>query len=70
MSGLKAGRPSANKSKLSVTDMDSQERLKRISFDMTETQHRELKKYAAEHGVTIREVLNGLIDTLLKQGKK
>ncbi|MDO9796287.1 hypothetical protein Q7526_03470 [Glaesserella parasuis] len=32
--------------------------------------HRELKKYAAEQGVTIREVLNGLIDELLAKKKK
>ncbi|EBR6520423.1 chromosome partitioning protein ParB, partial [Salmonella enterica] len=41
-----------------------------ISFDMTEANHRELKKYAAEQGVTIREVLNGLIDELLAKKKK
>lgn len=37
---------------------------------MTEANHRELKKYAAEQGVTIREVLNGLIDELLAKKKK
>lgn len=70
MNKLTAGRPSATKSKLSVADVSEQGRIKRISFDMTEANHRELKKYAVEHGVTIREVLNGLIDELLAKKKK
>lgn len=70
MNKLTAGRPSATKSKLSVADVSEQERIKRISFDMTEANHSELKKYAAEQGVTIREVLNGLIDELLAKKKK
>ncbi|EAT0132697.1 chromosome partitioning protein ParB, partial [Salmonella enterica] len=52
MNKLTAGRPSATKSKLSVADVSEQERIKWISFDMTEANHRELKKYAAEQGVT------------------
>ncbi len=69
---LKAGRPSASKKQLSIADVSEPVRikLKRISFDMPESNHRELKKYAAERGITIREVLNGLIENLLSQEKK
>lgn len=67
---LKAGRPSASKKQLSIADVSEPVRIKRISFDMPESSHRELKKYAAERGITIREVLNGLIENLLSQEKK
>ncbi|MCV6683343.1 chromosome partitioning protein ParB [Neisseria meningitidis] len=67
MNKLKAGRPSANKANLSIADVSEQEDIKRISFDMPESLHRELKKYAAEHGVTIRVVLNQLISDLLNK---
>ena len=36
---------------------------------MPESNHCELKKYAAERGITIREVLNGLIENLFSQEK-
>lgn len=65
MNGLKADRPSANKANLSIDDVIKQEEIKRISFDMSESLHRELKKYAAENGVTIRVVLNKLVSDLL-----
>ncbi|HGG9248217.1 TPA: chromosome partitioning protein ParB [Neisseria meningitidis] len=67
MNGLKADRPSANKANLSIDDMIKQEEIKRISFDMSESLHRELKKYAAENGVTIRVVLNKLVSDLLNK---
>lgn len=67
MNVLKAGRPSANKANLSIDDVIKQEEIKRISFDMSESLHRELKKYAAENGVTIRVVLNKLVSDLLNK---
>lgn len=67
MNGLKADRPSANKVNLSIDDVIKQEEIKRISFDMSESLHRELKKYAAENGVTIRVVLNKLVSDLLNK---
>ncbi|HGG9432419.1 TPA: chromosome partitioning protein ParB, partial [Neisseria meningitidis] len=67
MNGLKADRPSANKANLSIDDVIKQEEIKRISFDMSESLHRELKKYAAENGVTIRVVLNKLVSDLLNK---
>lgn len=67
MNGLKADRPSANKANLSLDDVIKQEEIKRISFDMSESLHRELKKYAAENGVTIRVVLNKLVSDLLNK---
>lgn len=67
MNGLKADRPSANKANLSIDDVIKQEEIKRISFDMSEFLHRELKKYAAENGVTIRVVLNKLVSDLLNK---
>lgn len=67
MNGLKADCPSANKANLSIDDVIKQEEIKRISFDMSESLHRELKKYAAENGVTIRVVLNKLVSDLLNK---
>lgn len=67
MNGLKADRPSANKANLSIDNVIKQEEIKRISFDMSESLHRELKKYAAENGVTIRVVLNKLVSDLLNK---
>lgn len=67
MNGLKADRPSANKANLSIDDVIKQEEIKRISFDMSESLHRALKKYAAENGVTIRVVLNKLVSDLLNK---
>lgn len=67
MNGLKADRPSANKANLSIDDVIKQEEIKRISFDMSESLHRELKKYATENGVTIRVVLNKLVSDLLNK---
>ena len=68
MSNLNAGRPSkSNTSKsLSLDDLVENEKIKRVNFDLSESQHRKLKEYAAKQGMTIREVMTQYIETLLK----
>ena len=68
MSNLNAGRPSkSNTSKnLSLDDLVENEKTKRVNFDLSESQHRKLKEYAAKQGMTIREVMTQYIETLLK----
>ena len=68
MNNLNAGRPSkSNTSKsLSLDDLVENEKTKRVNFDLSESQHRKLKEYAAKQGMTIREVMTQYIETLLK----
>ena len=68
MNNLNAGRPSkSNTSKsLSLDDFVENEKIKRVNFDLSESQHRKLKEYAAKQGMTIREVMTQYIETLLK----
>ena len=68
MNKLNAGRPSkSNTSKsLSLDDLVENEKIKRVNFDLSESQHRKLKEYAAKQGMTIREVMTQYIETLLK----
>lgn len=68
MSNLTAGRPSKkNKNKtLSIDDLSSEEKTKRVNFDLSESQHRKLKEYAASQGMSIREVMTQYVETLLK----
>ncbi len=68
MNNLNAGRPSkSNTSKsLSLDDLVENEKIKRVNFDLSESQHRKLKEYAAKQGMTIREVMTQYIETLLK----
>ena len=68
MSNLNAGRPSKkNKNKtLSIDDLSSEEKTKRVNFDLSESQHRKLKEYAASQGMSIREVMTQYVETLLK----
>ena len=67
MSNLNAGRPSksnTNKS-LSLDDLVVNEKIKRVNFDLSESQHRKLKEYAASQGLTIREILTSYVETLI-----
>ena len=68
MNNLNAGRPSkSNTSKsLSLDDLVENEKIKRVNFDLSESQHLKLKEYAAKQGMTIREVMTQYIETLLK----
>ena len=68
MNNINAGRPSkSNTSKsLSLDDLVENEKIKRVNFDLSESQHRKLKEYAAKQGMTIREVMTQYIETLLK----
>ena len=69
MNNLNAGRPSkSNTSKsLSLDDLVENEKIKRVNFDLSESQHRKLKEYAAKQGMTIREVMTQYIETPLKK---
>ena len=68
MSNLNAGRPSksnTNKS-LSLDDLVENEKTKRVNFDLSESQHRKLKEYAASQGLSIREIMTRYVESLLK----
>ena len=68
MSNLNAGRPSksnTNKS-LSLDDLVENEKTKRVNFDLSESQHRKLKEYAASQGLTIREIMTRYVESILK----
>lgn len=65
MSNLKAGRPSAGK-KLSLDAFkEAPEAVKRVNFDLPESQHKLLKKYAVDHNTSIRELLSRMVADLL-----
>ena len=68
MSNLNAGRPSkTNTSKsLSLDDLVENEKTKRVNFDLSESQHRKLKEYAASQGLSIREIMTRYVESLLK----
>ena len=68
MGNLNAGRPSksnTNKS-LSLDDLVENEKTKRVNFDLSESQHRKLKEYAASQGLSIREIMTRYVESLLK----
>ena len=68
MNNLNAGRPSksnTNKS-LSLDDLVENEKTKRVNFDLSESQHRKLKEYAASQGLSIREIMTRYVESLLK----
>ena len=69
MSNLNAVRPSkTNTSKnLSLDDLVETEKTKRVNFDLPESQHRKLKEYAANQGLTIREIMTRYVESLLKK---
>ena len=69
MSNLNAGRPiKTNTSKnLSLDDLVETEKTKRVNFDLPESQHRKLKEYAANQGLTIREIMTRYVESLLKK---
>ena len=67
MSNLNAGRPSKiNKgNNLSLDDLVENEKTKRVNFDLSESQHRKLKEYAASQGLTIREIMTRYVESIL-----
>ena len=69
MGNLNAGRPSKSNqgSSLSLNDLVETERSKRVNFDLPESQHRKLKEYAANQGLTIREIMTRYVESLLKK---
>ena len=70
MVALRTGRPSKNKESLSLDDVKTDEKLKRVTFDMPENLYRELKMYSASNGLTVRTILNNLVTELLEKNSK
>ena len=68
MSNLNAGRPSKSNTKksLSLDDLVENDKTKRVNFDLSESQHRKLKEYAASQGLSIREIMTRYVESLLK----
>ena len=70
MVALRTGRPSKNKESLSLDDVKTDEKLKRVTFAMPENLYRELKMYSASNGLTVRAILNNLVTELLEKNSK
>ncbi len=62
---LSAGRPSARQTvKTQLSDLSVLEKHKRVNFNISVSEHLKLKVYAAEHGLTITQVLSDFIKKL------
>ena len=64
MSALKAGRPSAGTRAMTMIDIASSEKVKRVNFDLPEALHTKLKTYAAANGKSIKDVLTEFVEAL------
>jgi len=64
MSILKAGRPSAGVRAMTMNDISSSEKVKRVNFDLSEALHTRLKTYAAAQGKSIKDVLTEFVEAL------
>ena len=64
MSILKAGRPSAGVRAMTMSDIASTEKVKRVNFDLPEALHTKLKTYSAAQGKSIKDVLTEFVEAL------
>ena len=64
MSVLRAGRPSAGTRAMTMSDIASSEKVKRVNFDLPEALHTKLKTYAAANGKSIKDVLTEFVEAL------
>ena len=64
MSVLKAGRPSSEKRAMTMSDVSSADKMKRVNFDLPEALHKRLKTYAASQGTSIKEILTEFVEGL------
>jgi hypothetical protein len=63
-SSLAAGRPSAGKSRPSLTDLADTPATKRINFKVAVEQHTKLKIYAAKQGKSIKQILTEYVASI------
>lgn len=62
---LKAGRPSARKSKeVTLASLSDEKEQKRVNFFIDSDLHTKLKIYAAQQGKSIKDILTDYIKTL------
>lgn len=62
---LKSGRPSARKSSITtLADVVGTSEYKRVNFDLASDDHAKLKVYAAQHNLTIKELLTEFVKSL------
>ncbi len=64
VSALKAGRPSREKRSMTMSDMVSSDKVKRVNFDLPEELHKKLKTFAASQGKSIKDVLTEFVEGL------
>lgn len=63
---LTAGRPSARANKSALLEsLNDKQSMKRVNFDLSAEQHAKLKVYAAQRGVSIKEVLTQYVESLI-----
>lgn len=70
MSMLQAGRPSEKRAAATLASLSDKEEMARVNFALSRDEHRRLKVYAAEQGVTITDLFRRHIDELLAQARK
>lgn len=67
-SKLSAGRPSAGKSKPStLSSFSDSDKTKRVNFNLSASEHANLKIYAAKKGKSITEILVDFVKNLLDE---
>lgn len=66
-STLSAGRPSAGKSKATLASLAGEKATKRVNFNLTPEEHKQLKLYATQHDTTVTELLTDYVRSLLNK---
>lgn len=66
MSVLKSGRPSINKEK-ALQQLEEKEELMKMNLNITKSFHKEIKRYALEHDMTIKELIHKSLYKYMKK---
>jgi hypothetical protein len=62
--GIKAGRPSATKAGLTLSDLADKADTVRVNFDLDRAEYRKLKIYAAKTDRSISDILRELVRSI------
>ncbi len=65
MSLLKSGRPSANKNK--ALDLLQKEEIVKININVKKNFHKDIKRYALEHEMTITQLIHKSLQEYIKK---
>jgi hypothetical protein len=70
LKGIKVGTPTASRLPERSRELVASEPLKRLTIDLPESMHAELKAQAAMRRTTIREIILSACTEILKQGSE